>query len=85
MHYFMFHIFLLIVFRNPKNPLKVSHGYDDKYFLAESLTTAAIAAQLNALQVLGLHNLSKIKQWASDRTVTLRFNMTKKYLLFIIP
>lgn len=59
--------------------MKVSHSYDDKYYLAETLTSVSIAAQLNALQAMGLHDLSQIKQWATDRSVTLRFNITKQY------
>jgi hypothetical protein len=60
--------------RSPQLAADVPHRYDDKYLLAESLTNAALSAQLNALEKLGLNEagLKRLKRWAGDRSVTLR-------------
>ena len=59
--------------RNPTLPSNVSHQYDDKYTLAESVIKTSCAAQIQALEVLGLNaeKLAKLKAFAADRTVTL--------------
>ena len=40
--------------RHPKVPSKVAHRYEDKYLFAEYLTRCGAAAQLNALDAMGL-------------------------------
>jgi RNA-splicing ligase RtcB len=53
------------------------HTYDDKYASTEFLTNTAIAAQVNALEQLGLtpELLQTVSGWVHDdkETVTLRF------------
>jgi hypothetical protein len=41
--------------RQPQLAENVDHTYDDKYALIEFLTNTSIAAQMNALERLGLH------------------------------
>lgn len=47
-----------------------------QYYMIESLTNTACAAQVNCLQKLGLKadDLKTIRQWAQSRSVTLRFS-----------
>eukprot|EP01128_Nolandella_sp_AFSM9_P011857 TRINITY_DN876_c0_g1_i1.p1 TRINITY_DN876_c0_g1~~TRINITY_DN876_c0_g1_i1.p1 ORF type:complete len:229 (-),score=50.43 TRINITY_DN876_c0_g1_i1:128-814(-) len=60
--------------RRPKFAADVQHKYDDKFLLAETLTSVGIASILNALAPLGLHDkhLDRMRSWASSRSVTLR-------------
>lgn len=59
--------------RNPQAPEDVPHSYADKYILVEHATNTALAASLNALEVLGLtsESLSNLQEWATTRSVTL--------------
>eukprot|EP01060_Flectonema_neradi_P029488 TRINITY_DN408_c0_g1_i9.p1 TRINITY_DN408_c0_g1~~TRINITY_DN408_c0_g1_i9.p1 ORF type:complete len:912 (+),score=260.96 TRINITY_DN408_c0_g1_i9:79-2736(+) len=69
---------ILEVNRNPLLADNVHHKYDDKYLLAEGLTSTGLAAMLNGLQFLGLDEakLSEIKKMSGDKkAVTLRFKM----------
>lgn len=61
--------------RQPQYAEDVQHKYDDKYMLAEFMTNAALAAQLNTLELLGLNakSLQELKEWSDSRSVTLRF------------
>ena len=60
--------------RNPQTPADVPHRYDDKYLLAELVTTVAIASALQCLELIGLSadGLSELREWARTRSVTLR-------------
>lgn len=62
--------------RNPQLPSEVGHAYIDKYSLADLMTNAALAAQINSLSALGLTSelLQEIKKWSKDRSVTLTFS-----------
>ena len=53
----------------------MSHSYDDKYLLAEYLTTSAIASSLNVFSYVGIspESLATMVEWSKTRTVTLRF------------
>lgn len=66
--------------REPRYAADTNHTYDDKYGLAEFLTNAACAAQLNILEGLGLteKQLRKLLGWAEKRSVTLRFTGEEK-------
>src|SRR5690348_12643252 len=60
--------------KNPTYPADVPHQYDDKYLLSEFLCNAALAAQLNCLEHLGLDakKLKTLKDWSETRSVTVR-------------
>jgi len=60
--------------RVPQIASDVSHTYDDKFLLAEFLTNTSIAAQLNALEALGLNSkaLQTMLEWVQSRSVTIR-------------
>lgn len=63
--------------RNPQLPSNVSHQYVDKFDLANFLTNAALASQLNSLAKLGLTTelLTQLKTWQSEnRSVTFAFS-----------
>eukprot|EP01125_Pyxidicula_operculata_P009141 TRINITY_DN302_c1_g1_i1.p1 TRINITY_DN302_c1_g1~~TRINITY_DN302_c1_g1_i1.p1 ORF type:complete len:995 (+),score=364.51 TRINITY_DN302_c1_g1_i1:284-3268(+) len=71
---------VLDVNKSPEVPTNVPHAYDDKYLLAEYMTKTAMAAQLIALQHLGLsltdekNGFPKLKEWTNSlRSVSLRF------------
>src|SRR3989338_2645124 len=66
--------------RNPKYAGDVPHQYEDKYGLAEVLTNAALGAQLNCLEFLGLskESVSVLQKWAKKRSVTLRFKAEQR-------
>eukprot|EP01094_Clydonella_sp_ATCC50884_P018414 TRINITY_DN3404_c0_g1_i2.p1 TRINITY_DN3404_c0_g1~~TRINITY_DN3404_c0_g1_i2.p1 ORF type:complete len:911 (+),score=440.16 TRINITY_DN3404_c0_g1_i2:171-2903(+) len=66
--------------RYPAYPEDVQHQYDDKYKLVEFVTNTALAAQLTVLEVLGLseENVKQMKEWAVDRSVTLRFSSEER-------
>jgi hypothetical protein len=59
------------------------HSYDDKYGLTEFLTNAAMAAQLNVLERMGLDSakLAQLQEVSATRSVTLRF-MSKETCAF---
>lgn len=59
----------------PKLPADVFHKYEDKYRLAEMLGNVAGAAQMNALEGLGIsrEHLSTLREWAKTKAVILRF------------
>lgn len=63
--------------RNPRLAENEDHVYDNKYALAEFLTNTAVAAQINALQRLGLEpeKLQQVLDWVhtDHKSVTLRF------------
>jgi len=62
--------------RTPQLPSDVPHQYVDKYALVEHVGNAAIAAQLQVLEALGLTSsrLATLKDWAGQRSVSLRFS-----------
>ena len=67
--------------RNPTFAEDQPHSYDDKYALAEHLTSVSIAAQLNVLESIGLTApmLEQSRRWAADgKTVTLRLSSTER-------
>lgn len=67
--------------RNPTFAEDQPHSYDDKYALAEHLTSVSIAAQLNVLESIGLTApmLEQGRQWAADgKAVTLRLSSTER-------
>jgi hypothetical protein len=66
--------------RVPQYPADVPHRYDDKYGLAEFLTNTAVAAQLNALEALGLNegSLKQLLSWAASRSVSLRLKAEER-------
>ena len=67
--------------RNPTFAEDQPHSYDDKYALAEHLTSVSIAAQLNVLESMGLtaQMLEQSRQWATQgKTVTLRLSSTER-------
>ncbi|CAK0819699.1 unnamed protein product [Prorocentrum cordatum] len=47
------------------------HQYSDKYLLAEFMTRAAMASQVNCLSTLGLdaERLSRLRAWAASQAV----------------
>jgi hypothetical protein len=51
--------------RQPQLAEDVDHTYDDKYALIEFLTNTSIAAQMNALERLGLHqeHIMQVMGW----------------------
>jgi len=63
--------------RNPRLAENEEHVYDDKYALVEFLTNTSVAAQMNALERLGLDpdKFRTVSGWVHDgrKTVTLRF------------
>lgn len=65
---------ILDVNRHPTYPAGVFHKYDDKYMLADFLTNAALAAQMNCLELLGVSPefMKTVLGWAQERSVTLR-------------
>lgn len=67
---------VLDVTKHPKLPSEQFHKYEDKYTLAESLVTVAVAAHLNCLEAVGLTNqlLAQLKSWVQQdkSSVTLR-------------
>ena len=60
--------------RDPALAGDVAHQYEDKFALAETLTNAAAQAILNVLALLQVdaEKLKVMKQWAANRSVTLR-------------
>lgn len=72
---------LLTVTRNPQNPSGVHHSYDDKYLLAEIATQTSLAALVNCLEVLGITNLNKLKEWSTTKTLTLSFKSTERFAI----
>lgn len=71
---------LLDTTRHPELPAKVPHAYDDKYLLVEFLTRAASGGVLTCLESVGLgpEGLAELRQWASTRSVTLRFEVREE-------
>jgi hypothetical protein len=63
--------------RSPRLAEEEEHKYDDKYALIEFLTNTSVAAQMNALERLGLTSelMATVSQWVhnDNKTVTLRF------------
>ncbi len=66
--------------RNPQYPADVPHEYEDKYFLAQSLTNNTISTLLALLEQLGIteKHLGQLKDWAKTRSVTIRFKSEEK-------
>jgi hypothetical protein len=64
----------------PTVPMDVTHTYEDKYTLAECMTNACLAAQLNTLATLGLDSegLGKLLQWSKTHAVTLQFASSER-------
>lgn len=72
--------------RSPQLPSATPHEYDDKYLLADFVSTCSIASQLHCLEVLGLTEaqLIQMKKWGKTRTVTLRYtNITTRQPCFL--
>jgi hypothetical protein len=63
---------ILHVSRNPRLAEDVEHSYGNKYDLANMLTNAAIIAQMNALERIGL-TAEVLKSIDPSKTTTLRF------------
>ena len=63
--------------RNPALAGEVSHSYEDKFALAESITYAATQALLNALELVQIdtEKLKKLKDWSNSRSVSLRLRV----------
>eukprot|EP01063_Lacrimia_lanifica_P013502 TRINITY_DN20147_c0_g1_i1.p1 TRINITY_DN20147_c0_g1~~TRINITY_DN20147_c0_g1_i1.p1 ORF type:complete len:891 (+),score=297.58 TRINITY_DN20147_c0_g1_i1:57-2675(+) len=59
--------------RNPLMASDVHHGYSDKYFLAEFLTSAFAASAFSTLELLGMDEaiVGVVKQWSKEHRVTL--------------
>lgn len=74
---------LLHTARNPCAASDVPHRYEDKYLLAECLTNAAVASQLNCLTELGLGSeaLATLRGWCETSAVQLRFR-AEEYCTF---
>ena len=69
---------VLDVNRNPLIADDVHHKYDDKYLLAEGLTSTGLAAMLNGLSVIGLNDTKVtevMKKSGGSKSVTLRFKL----------
>ncbi len=66
--------------RTPQYPADVPHEYEDKYQLAEFLTNNTIGALLVSLENVGLNEkgLVQLKEWAKNRSVTLRLKAEEK-------
>jgi hypothetical protein len=68
---------IIDITRHPRLAEDEEHVYDDKYALAEFLTNTAVAAQMNALERLGLtpELLQTVSGWVhnDNKSVTLRF------------
>ena len=58
--------------KHPEIPDDVQHSYDDKYYLAESLTALSASSQFGCLSSLGLQaeQLSQLKEWGNTRAVS---------------
>lgn len=71
---------ILEVNRTPQYPADVPHNYEDKYFLAQSLTSSTISSLVFCLSSLGLteQGFTQLKEWAKTRSVTLRFKAEEK-------
>jgi len=64
----------------PKLADEVHHCYEDKYLLAESLTTAAVASELNNLALIGLthDSVTKLCEWSQTQGIVLRFRSEER-------
>ena len=72
---------LLNTARTPELPTEVSHSYEDKFALAESVTNTTLAAVSNVLADVGLgaERLATLRQWCADgQEVTLRLETAEK-------
>merc|ERR1719201_2581360 len=71
---------LLHATRAPCFAADVHHKYEDKYVLADSMTNAAVASQLNALQALGVsrEQLLQMQSWARSDAISLRFRSEER-------
>lgn len=71
--------------RVPQFASEVHHQYEDKYLLAERITNAACASQLNCLRAVGLtgEQLATLRAWcAGGSAVSLRFR-AEQYCSFL--
>jgi hypothetical protein len=66
--------------KHPQYAPEVPHAYEDKFALAECLANCAVAATVNAVEAMGLdqQGLAKLRQWAGERSVTLRLKAEEK-------
>lgn len=66
--------------RSPQYASEVPHKYEDKYFLADSLTNSAINAHFRVLEALGLTKaqLSQLKEASKTRSISLRLKTEEK-------
>lgn len=64
----------------PCLPADVHHKYEDKYALAESMTNAAGASQLNCLSALGVSgdHVAQMREWAKTHAVSLKFKAEER-------
>lgn len=71
---------VLDVARSPAPPSDVPHSYSDKYALAGGLVALSVASWINLLEMWGLNpkSLRTLRQWAVDRSVTLRFTAEER-------
>eukprot|EP01050_Picozoa_sp_SAG11_P010596 SAG11_NODE_1070_length_5978_cov_2.893689_4_plen_680_part_00 len=67
--------------RAPVLPADCEHVYEDKYLLAEQLTSVAVSAEINCLELLGIDEqlLRQLHAWsATGQAVTLRFTLDQR-------
>lgn len=64
----------------PQFAADVHHRYEDKYLLAERMTNAALASQLNSLGALGLTpaQAATLREWSKTSQVSLRFRAEQR-------
>ena len=60
--------------KEPKIPDEVDHSYEDKYRLAEMLTSAAVSSGVQSLESLGfsIESIAKMGEWAKTGSVTIK-------------
>src|SRR4051812_31124760 len=66
---------------HPTYPDKIAHSYNDKYLLAEQLTTITLSSCLFILKQLGLNDnndINKLRELANNKSITLRFSAEEK-------
>ena len=70
--------------RLPMYAAETDHAYEDKYGLSEFLANAALAAQVNVLENMGVDDasLARLKEMATTRSVTLRLQ-AKETCVFV--
>eukprot|EP00012_Vannella_robusta_P001713 CAMPEP_0206186944 /NCGR_PEP_ID=MMETSP0166-20121206/2702_1 /ASSEMBLY_ACC=CAM_ASM_000260 /TAXON_ID=95228 /ORGANISM="Vannella robusta, Strain DIVA3 518/3/11/1/6" /LENGTH=889 /DNA_ID=CAMNT_0053602421 /DNA_START=1 /DNA_END=2667 /DNA_ORIENTATION=- len=66
--------------RNPQLAEEQAHSYQDKFLLANFLTSCALTSHFNCLEVVGFtqETLQTLQKWAVDKAVTVRFRGEEK-------